>query len=31
VLVKKPSGEPDFDLEVVSNTVKGIRINLDRE
>lgn len=31
VLVKKRRGEPDFDLEVLSNTVKGIRINLDRE
>lgn len=31
VLVKKRGGEPDFDLEVVSNTVKGIRISLDRE
>ncbi len=31
VLVKKRRGEPDFDLEVVSNTVKGFRINLDRE
>lgn len=31
VLVKKRGGEPDFDLTVVSNTVKGIRINLDRE
>lgn len=31
VLVKKRGGEPDFDLKVVSNTVKGIRINLDRE
>jgi hypothetical protein len=31
VLVKKRRGEPDFDLKVVSNTVKGFRINLDRE
>ena len=31
VLVKKRSGEPDFDLEIVENTVKGIRISLDRE
>lgn len=31
VLVKKKSGAPDFDLEVVSNTVEAVRINLDRE
>lgn len=31
VLVKKRGGEPNFDLKVVSNTVKGIRISLDRE
>ena len=31
VLVKKKGGAPDFDLEVVSNTVKAVRINLDRE
>jgi hypothetical protein len=31
VLVKKRRGEPNFDLKVVGNTVKGLRINLDRE
>ena len=31
VLVKKRGGEPNFDLKVVSNTVKGVRISLDRE
>jgi hypothetical protein len=31
VLVKKKGGAPDFDLEVVANTVKALRINLDRE
>lgn len=31
VLVKKRRGEPDFDLEIVENTVKGVRISLDRE
>ena len=31
VLVKKRRGEPDFDLTVLSNTVKGVRFNLDRE
>lgn len=31
VLVKKRRGEPDFDLEVVENTVKGITLRLDRE
>lgn len=31
VLVKKRGGEPNFDLKVVSNTVKGVRFNLDRE
>lgn len=31
VLVKRLSGRPNFDLEVVSNTVKALRIGLDRE
>ncbi len=31
VLVKKRGGQPNFDLEVVSNTIKGFRIRLDRE
>lgn len=31
VLVKKRGGEPNFDLKVVSNSVKGVRISLDRE
>lgn len=31
VLVKKKSGQPDFGLKIVSNSVKAVRINLDRE
>ncbi len=31
VLVKKASGQPNFGLKVVSNSVKAVRINLDRE
>lgn len=31
VLVKKHSGAADFDLEIISNTVKGVRINPDKE
>jgi len=31
VLVKKDFGAADFDLEIISNTVKGVRINPDRE
>ncbi len=31
VLVKKKGSEPNFDLKVASNTVKAVRINLDRE
>lgn len=31
VLVKRKSGQPNFDLKVVSNTVKAVRIGLDRE
>lgn len=31
VLVKKVGNAPDFDLRVVSNTVKSVRINLDQE
>ena len=31
VLIKKRHGAANFDLEVVSNTVKGVRINPDRE
>lgn len=31
VLIKKRYGAKDFDLEVVSNSVDGVHINLDRE
>ena len=31
VLVKKKGSEPNFDLKVASNTVKAVRINIDRE
>jgi hypothetical protein len=31
VLLKKKGGAADFDIEIVSNTVKGVRINPDRE
>lgn len=31
VLIKKRHGTADFDLEVVSNTVKGVRIHPERE
>jgi hypothetical protein len=31
VLLKKHHGAADFDIEVVSNTVKDVRINRDRE
>jgi hypothetical protein len=31
VLVKKRRGQPDFDLEVVGNTVRGVRLVRDRE
>jgi hypothetical protein len=31
VLIKKRHGAANFDLEIVSNTVKGVRINPDRE
>jgi hypothetical protein len=31
VLIKKRSGAPKFDLEIVSNSVKGVHINPDRE
>ena len=31
VLIKKRHGEPNFDVEIVSNSVKGVRINPDRE
>ncbi len=31
VLIKKRRGNSDFGVEVVSNSVKGVRINLDRE
>ena len=31
VLIKKKLGEENFDVEIVSNTVKGVRINPDRE
>ncbi|WP_116365389.1 hypothetical protein [Parahaliea mediterranea] len=31
VLIKKKMGSADFDLEVLSNTVKGVDIDLERE
>ena len=31
VLIKKRRGNSNFGVEVVSNSVKGVRINLDRE
>lgn len=31
VLIKKRHGTGNFDIEIVSNTVKGVRINPDRE
>ena len=31
VLVKKTSGQPDFGLKLASNSVKAVRIRLDRE
>ncbi len=31
VLVKKAAGQPNFGLKVASNSVKAVRINLDRE
>jgi len=31
VLVKKDFGAADFDLEIISNTVKGVRINPEHE
>ncbi len=31
VLIKKRHGAADFDVEIVSNTVKDVRINPDRE
>lgn len=31
VLVKRRMGRPDFDIALVSNTVKSVRINFDRE
>ncbi|HZH44819.1 MAG TPA: hypothetical protein VEY50_12125 [Lysobacter sp.] len=31
VLVKKQTGAADFDLRLVSQTVRGVRIDLDRE
>ena len=31
VLVKKKYGEPDFTVAVVSNTVEGVRIRVERE
>ena len=31
VLVKKAHGQPNFGLKLVSNSVKAVRINLDRE
>ena len=31
ILIKKGSGTPNFDLNLVSNSVKSVRINLDRE
>lgn len=31
VLIKKRRGNSNFGVEIVSNTVKGVRINIDRE
>ena len=31
VLIKKRHGTPDFDVEIVSNSVEGVRITPDRE
>ena len=31
VLIKRRRGNPDFEVEIVSNDVKGVRINPDRE
>ncbi len=31
VLIKKRGGRPNFDVALVSNTVKNVRINFDRE
>ena len=31
VLIKKRRGQPDFDLRIGGNTVKGVRLNRDRE
>lgn len=31
VLVKRRSGQPDFDLSVTGNSVQGVRISLDKE
>lgn len=31
VLIKKRRGQPDFDLRIGGNTVKGVRLNPDRE
>ena len=31
VLIKKRRGNSDFGVEIMSNSVKGVRINIDRE
>ncbi len=31
VLIKKRGGRPDFDVALVSSTVKSVRVNFDRE
>ena len=31
VLVKRRSGQPDLEITVVSNTVEGLRVSIDRE
>ena len=31
VVIKRRRGEADFEIEVSSNSVKGVRINIDRE
>lgn len=31
VLIKKRRGSPNFDVEIISNSVAGVRIHLDRE
>ena len=31
VVIKRRRGEANFDIEVTSNSVEGVRINIDRE